>query len=730
MTTPPTTQATVICFDGWTLDPTTGELEHGGGRQRLQDLPLQILTELLRRPGELVRREELIAKLWPTGVVEFEAGLNTAVSKLRSALDDNADSPRYIETVPRKGYRFIGTITAAAAAAAERAPAPARANRARALAWGGALIGLMAALALFTAYSTRPPPAIRLAVLPLENLSPDPDNAFFADGLHEEILSALTSRAAQMDVISRTTMMTYRARSRTVSEIAKELGVTHVLEGSVRREGEDVRLTLQLIEARSDEPVWSETYDRRLTSAMRLQSQVAQEVATQLSVKLASSSAELPGSADPEAYDLFLRARLAVPPIDQRTPPSAIAATERWLDRAIELDPAFAGAYVQRAQLRLVKYVWNTDLSDSNMQGARADIDAARRLAGDHPEVLQLESRYANLHGDPRRAAELLAAPQVIASRNPTVMRWRAWVHFREGRFDEGAELFARIDELDPLDGGHIYSWSSELWSAKRGAEALRVIQRFNRRGAAKFDYGGLLFAFTGATEQLRDDVEHMSGTIDPDTRLAATYDLLRYERRFAELLPLLESWPVADPSSVAVIRPRAFREPQAPGIGSKPLAELRGWAKLLGGGPAAAQDDGHTLLSYAAGNLGMGNTGSGYLQILKAEGELFSGNHARAVAEGREALTMFRPGGTARRFAASQLAKVFAWAGAEDEAVTLLESIAKQFPTLGPAEITRDPLYSIPLGANARYRALEQKLEAEIAGNQPLFSSALAGGL
>jgi TolB-like protein len=593
------------------------------------------------------------------------------------------------------------------------------------------VLALAVTLGLFAAYGIRQPQpqALRLAVLPLENLSPDPDNAFFADGLHEEILSALTDRATQLDVISRTTMMTYRARSRTVGQIAEELGVTHVLEGSVRREGEDVRLTLQLIDASNDEPIWSDSYDRRLTNAMRLQSQVAQEVATQLSVKLSSPSAELPGSANPEAYDLFLRAKLVVPPIDQRTAPSMIAATEAWLDRAIELDPAFAGAYVQRAQLRLVKYVWNTDLSASNMQSAKADIDAARRLAGDHPEVLQLESRYANLHGDPRRAAELLALPQVVASKNSTVMRWRAWLHFRQGRFDEGGQLFAKLDELDPLNSGNVYSWSSELWSARRGMEALGVIQRFNRRGAVEFNYGGLVFAFTGATDQLRNDVERMSATIDADTRLAAAYDVLRYERRFAELLPLLESWPVSDASSVAVIRPRAFREPQAPGIGSKPLAELRGWAKLLTGDPAAAETDGHTLLRYtAAENRGTDNTSARYLQILKAEGELFAGDPARAVAEARAALAMFPPRGTARRFAASQLAKVFAWAGAEEEAVVLLEEIATQFPALGPAEITRDPLYSIPLAANARYRALEQKLEAEIAANQSVFASGLVG--
>ncbi|HEX7237182.1 MAG TPA: winged helix-turn-helix domain-containing protein, partial [Gammaproteobacteria bacterium] len=685
MTTSPLTQPKVIHFDGWWLDCATGELERDGKRQRLQDLPLRILVELLSRPGELVTREQLIAKLWPTGVVEFETGLNTAVSKLRSALGDSAEMPRYIETVPRKGYRFVGAVEGAPESPSELSHTPPTPRRARALAWAAALLALAAAAGLLRVYTTTQVQPIRLAVLPLENLSPDPNNAYFTDGLHEEILSALNDRAKQMDVISRTTMMAYRTRSRTVREIAAELGVTHILEGSVRREGENVRLTLQLIDAHNDELIWSDTYDRRLTNVMRLQSEVAQEVATQLSVKLSLPNAELPGSVNAEAYDLFLRAKLVVPPIDQRTPPSTIAATEGWLDRAIELDPAFAAAYVQRAQLRLAKYVWNTDLSVSNMERAKADIQAARRLAGDHPEVLQLESRYANLNGDGRRAAELLALPRVVASKNSTVMRWRAFVLFRQGRFDEGGQLFAKIDELDPLDSAHIYSWSSELWNARRGAEALRVIQQFNRRGVAAFDYGGLLFAFTGATAQLRSDVERMSSTIDADTRLAATYDLLRYERRYSDLVDLIRS--SADAPGVAIIRPRAFREPQVPGIGSKPLAELHGWAMLLSGDPAGAERDGHTLLRYAADEHDTDKTSDRYLKILTAEGALFSGDSAAAIAGARAALPMFAPRGTPRRFAASQLAKVFAWAGAEDEAVALLEEIATEYPALGPAE-------------------------------------------
>jgi hypothetical protein len=192
--------------------------------------------------------------------------------------------------------------------------------------------------------------------------------------------------------------------------------------------------------------------------------------------------------------------------------------------------------------------------------------------------------------------------------------------------------------------------------------------------------------------------------------------------------LPLLQRWPTGDQATIATLRPRAFREPQTPGLGSKPLAELNGWAKLLTGDAPAATEDGRTLLRYAAENVSSNRTGAGYLRILKAEGELFSGNPTRAVSEARAALAMSPSGGTPRRFAASQLAKVFAWAGAEEDAVTLLEEISTKFPMLGPAEITRDPFYSIPLSSNARYKALESKLEAEIADNRASLVSGAAG--
>ena len=207
----------------------------------MQDLPFQILDELLGRPGEVVTREQLIARLWPKTIVDFDTNLNSGVRRLRAALKDDAEAPRYVETLPRRGYRYVGPLprenvavdpAAAPAGSPVIAPLPetdSRASRTPPLLWLGVLVVLLiAAIAVFRSKPEEARPSfeasrgvatstrLRLAVLPFENLSPDPANAFFTDGMHEEILSTIANRASNLEVISRTTMMVYRATPKSV----------------------------------------------------------------------------------------------------------------------------------------------------------------------------------------------------------------------------------------------------------------------------------------------------------------------------------------------------------------------------------------------------------------------------------------------------------------------------------------------------------------------------------
>ncbi len=227
--------------------------------------------------------------------------------------------------------------------------------------------------------------APRLAVLPFANLSPEPANAFFADGLHEEILSTLAERIPGIAVISRTTMMSYRQTPKPLGEVARELGATHVMEGTVRREGDHVRLTLQLVDAGTDRYLWSQTYDRALASAMTLQSEVAADVATQLSVRLAADAeGTKPITRDAEAYDLYLRALVIFRDLDFNDD-SQNQALEDVLNRALARDRSFAQAYAQRARLHTVLFSCGMDTSDRNQSSISADLAAAQRTGAERP---------------------------------------------------------------------------------------------------------------------------------------------------------------------------------------------------------------------------------------------------------------------------------------------------------------------------------------------------------
>ena len=257
-------------FGVFELDPRAGELRKKGMKIRLQGQPVEILAMLLERPGETINREELQKKLWPADTfVDFEQGLNNAMKRLRAALDDDAESPHFIETVPRRGYRFIGSVDGAKQISLEEAR-PARSAGAVIRLPALAALAVVAVVAVLLGLNVRgwrdrlfsgaPKPHIQaLAVLPLANLSGDPEQEYFADGMTDALITDL-SKIGALRVISRTSAMQYKGVHKTVPEIAKELNVDGVVEGSVMRSGNRVRITAQLIQARTDQHLWAETY--------------------------------------------------------------------------------------------------------------------------------------------------------------------------------------------------------------------------------------------------------------------------------------------------------------------------------------------------------------------------------------------------------------------------------------------------------------------------------------
>ena len=338
----------IFRFDDWTLNLQSGELDRGGVRTRLQEHPLQVLASLLENAGQVVSREQLIAKLWPDTVVDFDTGLNTAVRKLRAALGDTADTPTYIETIPRRGYRFIGTVhadeapvnvsapRASSPAASVEAPsargptttaptaAPGPATAVGVASAGGAaappvvaasatahtrgsrfLWSSLAAVAVVIglvawmvhsgtlrqpapANTTFTPPPHSVAVLPFVNMSGDATQEYFSDGLSEELLNAL-SRIDELQVAAQTSSFHFKGKSADLNTIAHELNVSTVLEGSVRKSGTTVRITAQLVDATTGFHIWSETYDRKVDDALKVQSDIANAVASALKVTLLSN---------------------------------------------------------------------------------------------------------------------------------------------------------------------------------------------------------------------------------------------------------------------------------------------------------------------------------------------------------------------------------------------------------------------------------------------------------
>lgn len=350
----------VLRFDRFELDIRAGELRKAGVRQRLQGQPIQVLATLLNSAGELVSREQLRAQLWPAETfVDFDHSLHNAIARIREVLGDSAGTPRYIETLPRRGYRFIGTVervglenpplsaTAGSSRGVPVAPAP---DKSRAIIVAALLIilAIPAVLILIPFLSHRvaaAPPVHSIAVLPLDNFSGDPAQEYFVDGMTDELITDLAKIGA-LRVISRTSVMRYKGTKKALPEIAKELNVDGIIEGSVMRSGQRVRITAQLLYGPTDKHLWAETYERDLGNVLSLQSEVAQAIAQQVRAQLTpnqQSRLRLAHVVNPAAYDDYLRGRLYF--TNEFTKPDSLRKAQRFFEDAIQKDSNFALAY-------------------------------------------------------------------------------------------------------------------------------------------------------------------------------------------------------------------------------------------------------------------------------------------------------------------------------------------------------------------------------------------------
>src|SRR2546427_6088024 len=313
---PGSSEPSLLRFGIFDLNPTSGELRKAGVEINLPPQPAKVLVLLATRAGQLVTREELRQQIWGKDTfVDLEHGLNSCIKQIRAALGDHPEAPRYIETRPRRGYRFIAPVRELPA----RAVTPGARSGARRF-WI-VFVGLMVALfatgylarLAFTRHAVTPGGKIMLAVLPFENLTGDSRQEYLSDGLTEEMITRLGRlRPERLGVIARTSAMHYKNTQKRTDEIGRELDVAYLLEGSLRRSGTHVRVSAQLIQVRDQTHLWAESYERDLRDILALQSDVAQAIAREIEIKLTPQQRERLARArpiDPPAYEPYLKGR-------------------------------------------------------------------------------------------------------------------------------------------------------------------------------------------------------------------------------------------------------------------------------------------------------------------------------------------------------------------------------------------------------------------------------------
>jgi len=462
---------TAIRFGPFTLDARSGELRRDGEVVPLAPQPFRLLCALASRPGELVTREELQQQVWGDGTfVDFERGLNFCVLQARTALGDDAKQPAFIETLPRRGYRFVAPIDAPI-----DAPPAVAVPKPRRLPWllGAAALLVVALVAALQRSEIAAPDKTMIAVLPFEELS-GTDGAFFADGMTEELITHLGAlQPRRLGVIARTSIVRYRGTRKSIQDIGRELGVAYVVEGSVRREGDRMRVTAQLIDARDQTHLWAESYDRRGAGALAIQRDVAERIAHALKIELLADDAL--SAKNPAAHELYLRGRHLYS--DGGT--AAVEESVRVLREAVRLEPSFVLAHIALAES--LHALAMRERLDPRIAGEeiRAASENALRLA---PALAQSHG-VAAMHRfwyawDWDAAEESYRRAIRLNPNEPGALHDHGWLLITRGAFDEGIGQIRRAQELDPVSPRANMHVAWAYIYTRRYADAVRESRR------------------------------------------------------------------------------------------------------------------------------------------------------------------------------------------------------------------------------------------------------------
>ncbi len=506
----------ILRFGAYEADPRSGELRKHGLGIALEEKPFQALVILLQHPNEVVTREELRTQLWPADIfIDFDNSLNTVIAKVRRALNDSAENPRFIETVGRRGYRFMAPVESSApdddqrvyavtpaaqgassvivldlpkAAASEHAAGPGLARKPQthrtAVRYTFLIAGALVAIAVLLVGlnvgglrdrflpGSSSGPIKSLAVLPLENLSGDKEQDYFAEGMTDELTTNL-AKIRSLRVISRTTMMQYREAHKSLPQIAEELHVDAVVEGSVVRSGGTVRITAQLIDAHRDRHLWAQSYEREVGQILNVQDSVALDIASAVRAELGPEEHESltrQRSVNPEAYESYLRGRNKL----GKQAPAPIKDSLQDFQRAIDLDPLYAPAYSGLADAYSLMANYSALSPKEAFPPAKAAALKALSLdpllSEAHSSLALVKCSYdwdwAGAEREYKRAIELSPSNAVAHHRYARFLSMVA-------RHDEAIAEIERARELDPLSLGIQSNVGIALYYARRYDEAI-----------------------------------------------------------------------------------------------------------------------------------------------------------------------------------------------------------------------------------------------------------------
>src|SRR5437773_1635731 len=475
----PLRHTSVVRFGTYEVSLQSGEVRKAGVKIRVQQQPMKLLEILLERPGEVVTREELRSRVWADeSFGDFDQAVNIAIAKLRSALGDSADNPRFIETLPKRGYRFIADVSVVDADARPKrsefaagdlpatepgdklqgaglAVAPKRRlwPALRVIVALALVLGLpILAVWLFRSRGRAPTGIRSLAVLPLDNLSGDASQDYFADGMTDELITDLAQISA-LRVISRTSVMVYKGARRPLPEIARELNVDAVAEGTVLRSGKQVRITAQLIQTPADKHLWAESYEGNLRDTLALQKKVASAIAEQIRIELTPQEQAVLKKANvvnPEAYESYLKGRYFW---NKRTA-DGLKVALAYFNQAIEEDPKYAQAYAGLAD--------SYDLLGDWEYGVLAPNEAYPKAKAAAIKALKLDNTLSEAHTSLAFSLDVFDWDWDSAEReyrraielNPgyaTAHHWHAWHLSEMGRNSEAIAEMRKAENLDPL---------------------------------------------------------------------------------------------------------------------------------------------------------------------------------------------------------------------------------------------------------------------------------------